>query len=178
MFVMLKRDWPGNFRRSVRDPNGEIVHQYEFAPGLPVEIEPGHEKSLAGDIGKALIEVNAIGKSIKGREDKPVDADAAVQVRRLYADLEAAANHIDKIEDQLREERRQNSELSLLVEQMRAKLGETTDATPPAGGPAGEVSTVEGDKPVEGDVSLDATAPAAEETTAEEAKPAKKRDKR
>lgn len=178
MFVMLKRDWPGNFRRSVRGPKGEILHQYEFAPGVPVEIEPEHEKSLAGDIGNALIEVNAIGKSIKGKENKPVDADAAAQVRRLYADLEAASNHIEKIEEQLREERRQNSELSLLVEQLRAKLGETTDAPAPAAVPAGEVSTHEGDTPVEGDVSLDATAPAAEETTAEEAKPAKQRHKR
>lgn len=59
--VMLRRDWPGVFHRTVFRPKGKqlvAVKRLEFSPGVAVELEGEHElKAVAADIGKALLPV-------------------------------------------------------------------------------------------------------------------------
>lgn len=63
MFVMLKRNWPGPFRRSVRDEDGNVVRLLTFAPGEAVKLQGEDEiDAVAADIGNALIEVGLDGR--------------------------------------------------------------------------------------------------------------------
>lgn len=52
--VMLKKTWPGGFRRNVRDVGGKIVRTLEFLPGEPLDVPPEDCTAIAADIGKAL----------------------------------------------------------------------------------------------------------------------------
>ena len=51
--VMLRRDWPANFRRTVMV--GKKTVQYEFVPGIPVELDGRTIEAMKRDIGKALL---------------------------------------------------------------------------------------------------------------------------
>lgn len=55
-FVMLKRNWPANFRRtiSIGKKGKEIKRQLEFSPGVPVELTAAEVEALRSDIGVAL----------------------------------------------------------------------------------------------------------------------------
>ena len=54
--VMLKKNWNGNFRRTIhRATSAERV--LTFTPGEVVEIEPNDVDQIANDLGKALIPV-------------------------------------------------------------------------------------------------------------------------
>lgn len=55
-FVMLKRNWPANFRRtiSIGKKGKEIKKQLEFSPGVPVELTAAEVEALRSDIGVAL----------------------------------------------------------------------------------------------------------------------------
>lgn len=53
--VMLKRDWPANFRRTIRDKHGKAVQVLEFVPGVAVEVTAKQLDSLSGDMGHALL---------------------------------------------------------------------------------------------------------------------------
>lgn len=57
MHVMLKKTWPGNFRRTVRDAEGQPRRVLEFAPGAPVELTEEEAAAVADDIGPALVPV-------------------------------------------------------------------------------------------------------------------------
>jgi hypothetical protein len=51
--VMLKRDWPGTFRRTVASGKRSTVLNFE--PGVPVELTGSQLDSLKSDIGVALM---------------------------------------------------------------------------------------------------------------------------
>ena len=51
--VMLRRDWPANFRRTVTI--GKKSMSYEFVPGIPVELDGRTIEAMKRDIGKALL---------------------------------------------------------------------------------------------------------------------------
>lgn len=52
---MLKRSWPGNFRRTItRDKNGKPLKVLEFTPGVAVEVSASEARALMPDIGVCL----------------------------------------------------------------------------------------------------------------------------
>lgn len=55
-FVMLKRNWPGNFRRTITTgkKGKETKKVLEFSPGVPVELTAAEVESVRSDIGTAL----------------------------------------------------------------------------------------------------------------------------
>ena len=55
-FVMLKKNWPGNFRRtvSIGKKGKETKKVLEFSPGVPVELSPAEVEALHSDIGVTL----------------------------------------------------------------------------------------------------------------------------
>lgn len=55
-FVMLKRNWPGNFRRTITTgkKGKETKRVLEFSPGVPVELMAAEVDALRKDIGVAL----------------------------------------------------------------------------------------------------------------------------
>jgi hypothetical protein len=60
MFLQLRKDWPGNFRRTVRDSEGKASHIIEWSPGDIIEMKDEHERAATkDDIGKALVEKSA-----------------------------------------------------------------------------------------------------------------------
>ena len=54
--VMLKKDWPGNFRRTITigKKGKEVKKVLEFTPGVPVELTPAEIEAVRPDIGVAL----------------------------------------------------------------------------------------------------------------------------
>lgn len=64
MLVMLKKSWPGNFRRTIRDSKGKERRVIEFHPGDPVDVSRQEYEFLVanGDLDSALQEVSLDGK--------------------------------------------------------------------------------------------------------------------
>lgn len=52
--VRLKKNWNGNFRRSIRDEKGAVVFVIEFTPGENLQVDLNTFEQLRGDFGKAL----------------------------------------------------------------------------------------------------------------------------
>lgn len=67
--VMLKRNWPSHFRRTLRAPDGSVSRVLEFAPGEMHDVTAEELAQLADDLGAALQPCQA---DDKGRP-KPVD---------------------------------------------------------------------------------------------------------
>ncbi len=61
-FVMLHKNWPGTFRRTVT-VNGK-KRQLAFSPGEPVQLKPAEVAELRADIGAALqpVEIDSKGR--------------------------------------------------------------------------------------------------------------------
>ncbi len=88
--IQLRRDWPGNFRRSVIAEK-KVVRVLEWSPGEILELAEGPElDAVAKDLGKSLQEVvfsTVLGKHV--RKDacppEPVEesADAGEEGERL-----------------------------------------------------------------------------------------------
>jgi hypothetical protein len=55
-YVMLKKNWPGKFRRTIttRKKGKEVRRQLKFTPGEPVELTAAEVDALRSDIGPAL----------------------------------------------------------------------------------------------------------------------------
>jgi len=77
LYVMVKQNWPGVFRRCIRDDDDEIVETIEMAPGQVHEFEEDSPQALAiaGDIGKSMIVLAPDDRRIL-RSPAPVIADA------------------------------------------------------------------------------------------------------
>lgn len=60
--VMLRPNWPGGFRRTIKV--GEESKVLNFAPGEALEVTPEELKALSGDLGKSLFEIE---RDEKGR---------------------------------------------------------------------------------------------------------------
>lgn len=54
--VMLKRNWPGVFRRTIETRKGE-PETLEFKPGVPVNLTARQVKLLTKEIGTAIFPV-------------------------------------------------------------------------------------------------------------------------
>ena len=54
-YVMLKENWGSNFRRSVRDEEGNILETVEFTPGVPVELTDEQLAAVERDLDKCLL---------------------------------------------------------------------------------------------------------------------------
>lgn len=67
--VMLKRDWPAAFRRTVG--TGRSLVRMVFEPGVPVEVNQKQFESLKADIGIALLPCE---RDEKGRARAITDA--------------------------------------------------------------------------------------------------------
>lgn len=52
--VRCKRNWPGPFRRCLRDANGSIRETMEFPPGETVALNDEQFAAVQGDLGVAL----------------------------------------------------------------------------------------------------------------------------
>lgn len=75
--VMLKRSWPGNFRRTVTEKvrGKDVSRTLEFSPGVPVDLSPAEVDLLRSDIGLAL---------------EPVDLDFKARPRVITDDVDVA----------------------------------------------------------------------------------------
>lgn len=38
MYLMLRGDWQGHLKRSIKDPKGKVLRSYEFVPKAPLEL--------------------------------------------------------------------------------------------------------------------------------------------
>lgn len=78
-FVMLKKNWPGMFRRTITTgkKGKEVRRTLEFAPGVPVDLTLSEIDALRGDIGTALT---------------PVEFDEKARPRVITDDVEADAD--------------------------------------------------------------------------------------
>lgn len=89
MWVKLKGSWQANFRRCVRNEDGEIIDTLHFSPDEPVQVEdePLYLMAIANSLGHALIplDIGPNGGFIPVNE--PLDIDAM-----LAAMAEEAAN--------------------------------------------------------------------------------------
>lgn len=79
--VMLRRNWEGTFRRSVRDKSGKILRVLVFSPGQVVAIEPEDIPSIKGDLGHALtaMEWNREKGKFERIDLEDVDPDATAK---------------------------------------------------------------------------------------------------
>lgn len=77
-YVMLKKDWPGSFRRTIKTKarGKDVVSHMEFTPNVPVELTPLEIDALRSDIGVALT---------------PVEFDEKARPRVITDDVEADA---------------------------------------------------------------------------------------
>lgn len=69
--VMLKREWPGQFRRVIRDDNGAPVEPRRvllFTPGESVEVDDCDMPAIADDVKAGTLKVNANLKTRKAEE--------------------------------------------------------------------------------------------------------------
>lgn len=55
--VMLRRDWNGTFKRTVKPLLGGESRRLEFSPGEVIEITPEEVPAIMNDLGKALLPV-------------------------------------------------------------------------------------------------------------------------
>jgi hypothetical protein len=55
-YVILKRNWPGVFRRTVQDKKGK-PETLVFEPGVPVNLTPSQVNLLSKEIGTAIVPV-------------------------------------------------------------------------------------------------------------------------
>lgn len=55
--VMLKKDWPNDFHRNIRDGKGAILDTLKFSPGEPVDVPYDKLPAIAGDLFKALFPI-------------------------------------------------------------------------------------------------------------------------
>lgn len=54
MYLMLKKSWHGNFRRSVKKPDGITI--LEWSPGDVIQLQDEYEiEATKDDVGKALV---------------------------------------------------------------------------------------------------------------------------
>lgn len=82
--VILRPDWPGTFRRSVRDvETGAILRTLEFKHFEPQLLEGLDAEAVKGDLGKALFPpaVDANGNPLTKPDYKKVEADKAASTQ-------------------------------------------------------------------------------------------------
>ena len=58
--VMLKRDWPGKFRRTIGE--GKKTQVLEFLPGVAVDLTAKQIDGIKGDLGRALMPATRDGR--------------------------------------------------------------------------------------------------------------------
>ena len=80
--VMLARGWPGEFRRTVRDSEGNALNDeagnpriLSFSPGQPVELAADELEAVRDDVGKSL----HIAKLDEGKPVAKPDSDATAK---------------------------------------------------------------------------------------------------
>lgn len=89
--VMLKRNWPGNFRRSVRTVSGELVRVIELEPGGTATVSTEDElRAVAQDIGAALVEVKFSEEAGKFVNLEKSEIAKAADELREFRELEAS----------------------------------------------------------------------------------------
>lgn len=86
-FVMLKKTWPRNFRRTITTlkKGKETKRTLEFTPGVPVELTPAEVDALRSDIGVSL---------------QPVEFDEKARPRVITDDVVADESTEPSIEPQ------------------------------------------------------------------------------
>lgn len=94
--VMLKPNWGGNFQRSVRDADGQIIETLVFTPGDPMPLTDEQYEAVSRDIGNCLVEVDEklfrkmASKVVVpgGDESGEPDAELAAEVASLEVTVE------------------------------------------------------------------------------------------
>ena len=99
--VMLKRDWPGTFRRTIKRKDGSVVRRAEFTPGAPTEVTDEEFNLLEPDIDVALFEVRL---------------DAKHRPRIIHTDADAAAVEVPESAAPVSDESAPASEVPALPE--------------------------------------------------------------
>lgn len=81
--VMLKRDWPGSFRRTVttKIKGRDFTKALEFSPGVAVELTVAEVEAVRGDIGVSLL---------------PIDMDAKNRPRIISDDVEPVEGELNE----------------------------------------------------------------------------------
>lgn len=80
--VMLKRSWPGQFHRTVRDESGQPLRRLDFAPGEPLQLDELEHAACADAIPAALVYCALDEKGRARPVDEPVELSDVVQTER------------------------------------------------------------------------------------------------
>lgn len=137
--VMLKRDWPGKFHRSVFEKTVDkstgktvekFIKQLVFEPGIPLQLDAQEYKSVKDDINKALVEVSVDAQGIarvvmSDKEREELLLDRAEKGRELddllkkCVDLEKQIETLQaNIQEQAGTITKQSEEISSLEEEI------------------------------------------------------------
>lgn len=85
--VMLKKNWPGNFRRTITTgkKGKETKRVLVFSPGVPVELTAAEIEAVRSDIGAAL---------------QPIEFDEKARPRVISDDVDVDESAEQSIEPQ------------------------------------------------------------------------------
>ncbi len=102
--VMLRRDWPAPFSRSVRDKKGNVKSTLTFEPGVPVELTDSELKAIESHIGNNL-HVVEIDKSGRAREviSEAEREEAAKAMAEKGREVESLTDAVKDLQKQLEE---------------------------------------------------------------------------
>lgn len=89
--VMLRRDWNGNFKRTVKPLMGGESRRLEFAPGEVIEITPEEVPAIMNDLGKALLPVEWSDEKRKFVVVEVTNVDIAATVQAATDEPETEA---------------------------------------------------------------------------------------
>lgn len=82
--VMLKKNWPGQFGRTVFDENGKPVKRLVFNPGEITQVNDTELAAITPDLGTAIW-LMALDKTANGIRYKPTDDPEQARVPEAVA---------------------------------------------------------------------------------------------
>lgn len=94
MLLQLKRGWPAEFRRSVRDAKGNLLKTLVFVAGEPQELADDELAAVTRDVGHALEEV-VLDEVGRARPVRDLEADAVAEEGRYEDAVARLRKHRD-----------------------------------------------------------------------------------
>ena len=88
--LMLRQDWPGEFKRVVRTPKGDVKKILIFKPGEAVELKGAALAAVQRAIGSALVEVELDPKGRPRAIQPPEEANCVEAEPERETEVEEA----------------------------------------------------------------------------------------